>query len=114
MSSNNCLNSPTRNSAKGLLRPGMCHTNHLWTPTCRDVYVSLINSIEYCTVFFRRMLTLDSLADKCSVFYLVPSKIINSNFIGNALPMLTLKRHTRMILWASARPMIIFKLKKKT
>ena len=68
MSSMNLLKSLTRNRTKGLPQPGLCHANHLRNPTCRDVHVSLIKSMEYCTVVVSRMLTLEILTDAFSLF----------------------------------------------
>ena len=61
MSSMNCLNSITCNRTKGFIQPGMYHADHLWTPTCPGVHVSLIKSMEYCTLVVRKMLTLEIL-----------------------------------------------------
>ena len=114
MPSTDFLKSLTCNRTKELLWPSLYHANHLRTPTYPDVHVLLRKYMEYCTVVVRMMLNLDILTYAFSVFYLMPFKPISSTLIGNALPPLTLKRHTRMTLWASASPMIILKSKKKT
>ena len=98
---------------KGVTWPGLCHSDNLCTPTFRDVHVSSIKSMEYCNLVVRRMLTLERLTYTFSMFYLMPSKPINSTLIGNALTMSILKRHMIMTLWESARSIIIYKSKKK-